>query len=259
MIVCRSCGEIEKIRRSGRATAAALDALIKAVTVGATTKEIDAYAEELIRKQGGEPAFLGYNGFPGSVCASLNEEVVHGLPANRRLVEGDLLKIDIGARVEGWYADMACTVPVGAVSQQARALVDTTRSALQAGIAAVRPGGHVSDIGNAVQAVVEAAGFSVVRALVGHGVGARLHEEPPVPNFGKRGQGPILKPGMVLAIEPMVNVGGWRVRTQPDGWTVVTEDGSLSAHFEHTVAITAGGCEILTVADGLVSAAAAAL
>ncbi|MBC5824137.1 MAG: type I methionyl aminopeptidase [Candidatus Eremiobacteraeota bacterium] len=249
MTTCRSAREIDCLRIAGRVTARALEALVKSVVPGATTGEIDAYAEELIRKQGGEPAFLGYHGFSGSICASVNDEVVHGIPGRRKLIAGDLLKIDIGARVDGWYGDMACTVAVGEISPQARRLVETTKESLLAGIAVVRPGAHVSDIGHAVQGVVERQGFSVVRALVGHGVGRQLHEEPPVPNYGKPGNGVVLKPGMVLAVEPMVNAGSWQVRTNPDGWTVVTAQGCLSAHFEHTIAVTALGCEILTVSS----------
>ncbi len=249
MIPCKSPREIEKMRVSGRVTARALAEVVKAVRPGVTTKEIDGYAEDLIRKEGGEPAFLGYQGFGASICASINDEVVHGVPSARRLKDGDLLKIDIGARVDGWYGDMACTVTVGNVSDEAQRLVRVTREALQAGISAVRPGAYVSDIGHAVQTFVEAQRFSVVRALVGHGIGKALHEEPPVPNYGKQGKGSVLKPGMVLAIEPMVNAGTWQVRTQSDGWTVVTADGRLSAHFEHTVVVARDGYEVLTVPD----------
>jgi methionyl aminopeptidase len=237
------------MRASGRVTARTLDELIVAVKPGMTTKDIDRLAEESIRAQGGEPAFLGYQGFTGSVCSSINEEVVHGIPGSRKLREGDLLKIDIGSLVDGWYSDMACTVPVGEVSDEARKLVDVTEEALRIGIAEVRAGAHISDIGYTVQTFVERSGYSVVRALVGHGIGNRLHEEPPVPNFGRKGTGIVLKPGMVLAIEPMVNAGTWEVRTKPDGWTVVTADGRLSAHFEHTVAVLPDGFEVLTVAD----------
>jgi methionyl aminopeptidase len=220
-----------------------------------TTKEIDALADRLIRDGGGVPAFLGYHGFTGSICASVNDEVVHGIPGTRRLREGDLLKIDIGAVVDGWYSDMACTLAVGQVSKAAQHLMDVTEESLFIGIAAVRPGVHVSDIGNAVQSHVERHGYSVVRALVGHGVGTSLHEDPPVPNFGRKGMGAILKPGMVMAIEPMVNQGAFDVRTLSDNWTVVTKDGKLSAHFEHTVAVQPNGFEILTVVDEAEAAA----
>jgi methionyl aminopeptidase len=249
MITCKTPQEVAKMRASGRVTARALAEIIKAVLPGVTTKEIDKLAEESIRSRGGEPAFLGYQGFIGSVCSSVNEEVVHGIPGNRKLRAGDLLKIDIGSLVDGWYSDMACTVPVGQVSDDAQRLVDVTEESLHVGIAQVRAGAHISDIGAAVQTFVESHGYSVVRALVGHGIGSRLHEEPPVPNFGRKGMGVVLKPGMVLAIEPMVNAGTWDVKTKADGWTVVTTDGRLSAHFEHTVAVLPDGFEVLTVAD----------
>ena len=237
------------MRASGRVTARALGQLVEAVKPGMTTKHIDRMAEQLIRDMGGEPAFLGYQGFKGSVCSSVNDEVVHGIPGDRVLAGGDLLKIDIGSLVDGWYSDMACTVPVGDVSDEARRLVSTTEEALRVGIGQVRAGAHISDIGHAVQSFVESHGFSVVRALVGHGIGSKLHEEPAVPNFGRAGSGIVLKPGMVLAIEPMVNQGTWEVRTKQDGWTVVTADGRLSAHFEHTVAVLPDGFEVLTAAD----------
>lgn len=237
------------MRASGRVTAAALNDLIEAVKPGMTTKDIDQLAEASIRSRGGEPAFLGYHGFTGSVCSSVNDEVVHGIPGSRKLRDGDLLKIDIGALVDGWYSDMACTVGVGEISMEARRLVEVTEESLHVGIREVRPGAHISDIGHAIQTFVEARGYSVVRALVGHGVGEHLHEEPAVPNFGRKGTGVVLKPGMVLAIEPMVNAGTFDVRTKSDGWTVVTADGRLSAHFEHTVAVLPDGFEVLTAAD----------
>ena len=249
MITCNSPQEVAKMRTSGRVTALTLAELIQAVKPGVTTKDIDRLAEASIRRQGGEPAFLGYQGFTGSVCSSVNDEVVHGIPGGRKLREGDLLKIDIGSLVDGWYSDMACTVGVGEIADEARRLVAVTEEALRVGIAEVRSGAHISDIGYAIQTFVEARGYSVVRALVGHGVGNRLHEEPPVPNFGRKGTGVVLKPGMVLAIEPMVNAGTWEVRTKSDGWTVVTADGRLSAHFEHTVAVLPDGYEVLTAAD----------
>jgi methionyl aminopeptidase len=247
MISVKSERDLEKMRISGRVTAHALAELRHAIKPGATTKEIDATADRLIREQGGIPAFLGYHGFAGSICASLNDEVVHGIPAQRKLREGDLFKVDIGAVVDGWYSDMAATFAVGDISPAAKRLMLVTEEALYIGIGAVRAGAHLSDIGNAVQSFVEAQGYSVVRALVGHGVGTHLHEDPAVPNFGRKGMGPILKPGMVFAIEPMVNEGSFDVRTLDDGWTVVTKDGKLSAHFEHTVAVKPAGYEILTV------------
>lgn len=255
MISCKSEAELVKMRLSGAVTARALAQLKSAVRPGASTKEIDVLADRLIREGGGVPAFLGYHGFTGSICASVNDEVVHGIPGGRKLREGDLLKVDIGAVVDGWYSDMACTLEVGRVSEEAQRLMRVTEESLYIGIAAVRPGAHVSDIGNAVQSCVEKHGYSVVRALVGHGVGTHLHEDPAVPNFGRKGMGAILKPGMVVAIEPMVNQGGFEVRTLADEWTVVTSDGKLSAHFEHTVAVTPDGYEILTVVDAAEAAA----
>jgi methionyl aminopeptidase len=248
MITCKSARELDKMRRSGRVTARALERLVGVVKPKVTTQEVNAYADELIRKDGGVPAFLGYHGFAGSICTSVNDEIVHGIPSTRALREGDLFKIDIGALVDGWYSDMAMTVCVGEASPAARRLVEVTKRALGIAIASVRPGAHVSDIGYAVQAFVEREGYSVVRALVGHGIGTALHEDPPVPNYGKPGMGAVLKPGMVFAIEPMVNAGTYRVKTLEDRWTVVTADGELSAHFEHTVAVTPDGFEILTLA-----------
>jgi methionyl aminopeptidase len=255
MIHCKSERELAKMRVSGAVAARALAQVRAEVRPGATTKEIDALADRYIRDGGGVPAFLGYHGFTGSICASVNDEVVHGIPDGRRLREGDLLKIDIGAVVDGWYSDMACTLAVGEVSAQAHRLMQVTEEALYIGLAAARAGEHVSDIGNAVQSYVEGHGYSVVRALVGHGVGTNLHEEPPVPNFGRKGMGALLKPGMVLAIEPMVNQGGFEVRTLDNQWTVVTTDGKLSAHFEHTIAVRANGFEVLTAVDEAEAAA----
>jgi methionyl aminopeptidase len=253
MIACKSAAELAKMRVSGRVNASVLAELCTNVAPGITTKEIDGMAERLIRARGGEPAFLGYHGFSGSICLSINEEVVHGIPGERQLHEGDLLKLDIGSIVDGWYSDMACTVGVGQISSEAKALLEATEEALFVGIREMRPGAHVSDIGFAVQSFVEGRGYSVVRQLVGHGIGRKLHEEPQVPNFGKRGAGVKLKPGMVLAVEPMVNQGEWQVFTKPDKWTVVTADGKLSAHFEHTVAVAPDGYEILTVTDDVMA------
>jgi methionyl aminopeptidase len=249
VITCKTPKEVAMMRASGRVTARALAMLENEVRPGVTTAAIDRLAEEAIRSQGGVPAFLGYQGFTGSVCSSVNDEVVHGIPGKRTLRDGDLLKIDIGSLVDGWYSDMACTLPVGQIAGTARRLIEVTEESLLAGIEQVRPGAHISDIGFAVQRHVESSGFSVVRALVGHGIGSKLHEEPAVPNFGRKGTGVVLKAGMVLAIEPMVNAGTWDVRTKPDGWTVVTADGKLSAHFEHTVAVLPEGFEVLTVVD----------
>lgn len=247
MITCKSAREIERMRHSGRVTANVLEKLKAAVHPGATTQEINAYADELIRAQGGIPAFLGYQGFTGSICTSVNDEIVHGIPGNHKLREGDLFKVDVGSRVDGWFSDMAATVPVGRINHGAQRLIDVTKHALAIAIEQLRPGAHVSDVGHAVQEYVEGQGFSVVRALVGHGIGTALHEEPPVPNYGRPGMGPVLRPGMVVAVEPMVNAGTWRVKTRADRWTVVTADGKLSAHFEHTVAIVNDGFEILTL------------
>jgi len=221
--------------------------LASALRPGITTADLDRLAERLIREAGAEPAFKGYQGFPASICTSINDEVVHGIPSPRRVIrEGDVVSIDVGARYHGYHGDSAATFAVGAVSAEARRLLEVTRRSLEAGIAAARPGHRVGDVGHAVQQVVEAAGFSVVRDYAGHGIGRAMHEDPQVPNYGQPGTGLRLRPGLVLAIEPMVNAGGPAVRTDPDGWTVRTVDGSLSAHFEHTVLITEGEPEVLT-------------
>ena len=247
MIVCRSHAEIEKLRRVNQLVARILAELRAMVRPGVTTQEIDAAAESLVRAAGAEPAFKGYHGYPATVCASLNEQVVHGIPSKRRLAEGDVLSLDMGAKLGGYFGDSAVTLPVGEVSADARQLLKVTEEALFRGIDAVKPGARVSDIGAAVQAHVEAHGFSVVREFVGHGIGTELHEEPQIANYGPPGRGPRLSEGMVLAIEPMVNVGGPETRILGDHWTAVTKDGSLSAHFEHTVVVAPGGCEILTL------------
>lgn len=247
MIVLKSPVEIEMMREAGRVTAVALRLVGEAVRPGITTGELDAIAEEYIRSQGAQPAFLGYHGFPATLCTSVNEQVVHGIPGKRVLNEGDILSVDCGAVVDGFFGDSAMTFPVGTVSAEARALMDATRASLEAGIAKMRPNMRLYDIGAAVQQVAEAAGFSVVREYVGHGIGRAMHEDPQVPNFGQSGRGAQLKPGMVFAVEPMVNAGGFEVRSLDDGWTVVTADGSLSAHFEHTIAVTEDGPVILTV------------
>jgi methionyl aminopeptidase len=218
------------------------------VAPGVTTLDIDEVAERRVREAGGVPAFKGYHGYPATICASLNEQVVHGIPSSKRpLVEGDILSIDMGAQLDGFFGDCAVTVPVGQVSAEAGLLLKVTEEALFHGIDAVKPGARVSDIGAAVQRHVEGHGFSVVREFVGHGIGTALHEEPQIANYGPGGRGPRLVEGMVLAIEPMVNVGKPAVKVLNDGWTAVTRDGSLSAHFEHTVVVTRDGCEILTL------------
>ncbi|MGH7394589.1 MAG: type I methionyl aminopeptidase [Candidatus Methylomirabilales bacterium] len=238
--------EIELLRKANRLVAEALQAVAARVAPGVRTRDLDTFAEEYLRKRGAQPAFKGYRNYPFSLCVSVNEEVVHGLPSERRLKAGDLVSLDLGTIVEGYYGDFALTVPVGEVSEVAARLLRVTEEALLRGIGAVRIGGHLSDISHAVQCHVEAHGFSVVRIFVGHGIGKALHEDPQIPNYGPPGTGPRLRPGMVLAIEPMVNAGGPEVEILPDNWTAVTKDRSLSAHFEHTIALTEEGVEILT-------------
>ncbi len=249
-MILKSSWEIDLMRKSGRIVAEALDRLTKLAEPGITTLELDRFAEEYILKRGGKPAFKGYRGYPYTLCASVNEQVVHALPSGRKLREGDIVSLDLGAIVDGYYGDAAVTVPVGSVSEEARCLMAITQGALWRAIEAARPGNRLSDISHAVQSAVEAQGFSVVRLFVGHGIGRSLHEEPQIPNFGPPGQGPLLKPGLVLAIEPMVNAGGPEVAILADQWTAVTCDRSLSAHFEHTVALTEEGVEILTSVNG---------
>lgn len=247
MIVCRSSSEIEKLRRVNQLVAQVLAELRRMAAPGVTTEDIDRAAERLGRAEGAEPAFKGYHGYPATVCVSANEQVVHGIPSKRPLVEGDILSIDMGAKLDGFFGDCAVTVPIGRVSPEAIELLRVTEEALFHGIEAVKPGARVSDIGAAVQQHVEAHGFSVVREFVGHGIGTSLHEEPQIANYGPGGRGPRLAEGMVLAIEPMVNAGKPAVKVLSDGWTAVTRDGSLSAHFEHTVVVAATGREILTL------------
>jgi methionyl aminopeptidase len=239
--------ELDKIRESAQIVGRCLLLLGKEVRPGITTQELDRIAEEYIRSQGGEPAFKGYRGYPASICASINEEVVHGIPSGKRVVkEGDVVSLDIGVKKAGFYGDAARTFAVGAVSEAAQRLLEATERSLYEGIDQARPGGRVSDISSAIEREVKRSGYSVVRALVGHGVGRELHEEPQVPNYGRPGEGPRLRTGMVLAIEPMVNLGGADVVTLADQWTVVSADRSLSAHFEHTVAIGEEGPIILS-------------
>ena len=254
MIVYKSPGDLERMRRAGRIVAGTIDRVLEAVRPKVSTAELDAVAEAYIRDQGATPSFKGYGGngarvpFPASICTSINDEIVHGIPSNERTVaEGDLLKLDFGAIWEGFHGDSATTVIVGdPPTAEADKLVRVTEEALEAGIEQIRPGGRLSDIGAAVEQVASGAGFEVVREYVGHGIGRSLHEDPQIPNYGRPGRGPVLKPGLVVAVEPMVNVGGWETRVLADGWTVVTEDGSLSAHFEHTIAVTEDGHEVLT-------------
>jgi methionyl aminopeptidase len=244
------------MRAAGRLVGEVLTALAARVAPGVSTGELDAIAEQMIGDAGGTPAFKGYHGYPATICSSINEEVIHGIPSRRRrLEEGDVVSLDVGASLEGYYGDSAVTVPVGRVSEEAARLLRVTEEALHKAIDAVRPGARVSDIGHAVQQHVEAHGFSVVREFVGHGIGQRMHEEPQVPNYGDAGRGPRLAEGMVLAIEPMVNAGKPAVKVLSDGWTAVTRDKSLSAHFEHTVAVTAEGAWILTAREVPVPAA----
>lgn len=247
MIVLKSPREIELIRAGGGILAEAIEMLRDLIKPGVSTKEIDLEVEELIRKRGARPAFKGYRGFPATVCVSINEEVVHGIPAaHRRLQEGDVVGLDLGCIVEGYYADAAVTLAVGEIAPDVQRLLNVTRESLGHGIAQARPGNRLGDISSTIQQHVEGHGFAVVRAFVGHGIGRALHEDPQIPNFGEPGRGPILKVGMCLAIEPMVTMGTWDVRILDDGWTAVTADGSLAAHFEHTIAIMEAGPEILT-------------
>ena len=257
MIVCRSAVEIDRLRAANQFVAGVLAELEAAVAPGVTTADLDALAERLIRARGAEPAFKGYRGYPATLCASINDEVVHGIPsATRALKEGDIISLDIGAKLQGFFGDSAVTVAVGAVPEKTATLLRVTREALEHGIARARAGGRLSDISHAVQAWVESHGFSVVREFVGHGIGEKLHEEPQIPNYGQPGRGPRLAEGMVLAIEPMVAMGRPETRVLQDGWTAVTRDGSLAAHFEHTIAITAGDPLVLTARNGATAAAA---
>jgi methionyl aminopeptidase len=255
VIVCKSPREIEQMRRANELVADVLAELAAMVKPGVTTAELDAAAERMVRAAGAEPAFKGYRGYPATLCASVNDEVVHGIPANRALAAGDIISLDMGVKLDGFYGDSAVTVPVGTITADVERLLTITREALHKGIEQARPGGRVSDIGHAIQEHVEAAGFSVVREFVGHGIGTSLHEEPQIPNYGTPGRGSRLAEGMVLAIEPMVNAGKAAVKVLADGWTAVTKDGSLSAHFEHTVAVTETGCRVLTLRDQVVAGA----
>ena len=246
MIICKSPVEIEKMRDASALVAEVLAELAGMVAPGISTLDLDREAERLVRAAGAEPAFKGYRGYPCTLCASVNEQVIHGIPNKRPLVEGDVVSLDMGVKKHGFFGDSAVTVPVGRVSEEAQLLLRVTQESLEKGIEQVRLGGRVSDIGHAIQKHVEAHGFSVVREFVGHGIGASLHEEPQIANYGDPGRGPRLAEGMTLAIEPMVNVGKAAVKMLSDGWTAVTRDGSLSAHFEHTVAVTKDGPLVLT-------------
>ena len=247
MVLLKSPAELEKMRRAGAVVAQVLIEIADLVKPGATTADLDVFAQTRTKELGAKPAFKGYHGFPATLCVSVNEEVVHGIPSKKRILkDGDIVGIDFGVILDGWFGDSARTFPVGKVSPEARKLLEITEKSLHLGIDQARAGNHLFDIGHAVQNFVESHGYSVVREFVGHGIGKSLHEDPQVPNFGIRGKGMLLKPGMVLAIEPMINAGKPEVRVLSDGWTAVTVDQALSAHFEHTVAITEQGPEILT-------------
>ncbi|HHY39818.1 MAG TPA: type I methionyl aminopeptidase [Syntrophaceticus sp.] len=246
MIVLKSAQEIKYMRQAGKVVAQTLHELGKRVKPGVTTGELNEFADEFIRKAGCVPAFLNYQGFPASICTSINNEVVHGIPGLRKLENGDIISIDVGAFYKGYCGDAACTFPVGDISPEAERLLEVTRQSLYIGIEKAVSGNRIGDIGAAIQTFVEDKGYHVVRAFVGHGIGQKMHEDPQVPNFGTPGRGPRLEPGMTLAIEPMVNIGTYDVAIMPNNWTVVTKDGSLSAHFEHTVLVTGGKPEILT-------------
>ena len=251
MIIVKSPREIDLMRRAGRITAGARTVARQMIRPGITTKEIDNEVHRFITKNGAYPTFLGYGGFPASACISVNDEIIHGIPGARVIREGDIVSVDVGATIGGFTGDCAGTYPCGQVSEQAQKLMEVTRRSFFEGIRFARKGYRISDIGHAVQQCAESNGFSVVRAYVGHGVGRELHEDPEVPNFGESGHGPRLIPGMTIAVEPMVNVGTWDIRVLANDWTVVTKDGSLSAHYENTILITGGEPEILTMAEDL--------
>jgi methionyl aminopeptidase len=245
-IVIKSAREIEIMHQAGRIVAETLALLAENVRPGITTRELDELTFRTITKQGATPSFKGYRGYPASLCASINDEVVHGIPDKRVLKEGEIISLDVGAYYKGLHGDAAVTVPVGKINSRTQALLDACKAGLAAAIAAAKAGSRIGDISSAVQTEVEARGFSVVREYTGHGVGRDLHEDPLVPNYGEPHQGVVLRPGMTLALEPMINMGAWAVKVKPNGWTVVTRDGSWSAHFEHSVAITEGDADILT-------------
>ncbi|MBI5399828.1 type I methionyl aminopeptidase [Candidatus Saganbacteria bacterium] len=245
-IKLKSLAEVAVIRQACQIVARALEEMARQVKPGVTTGDLDNFAEKLIREAGAEPVFIGYRGYRHATCISVNEEIVHGIPGSRVLQEGDIVSLDVGSRYHGYCGDTAATVAVGKINAKAARLLRTTKEALRAAIRQAQPGKHLGDISAAIQRVAEAKGYSVVRELYGHGVGVELHEDPLVPNFGRIGEGPLLKAGMVLAVEPMLNVGTWRIKTLNDGWTVVTTDRQLSCHFEHTIFINESGPEILT-------------
>ncbi len=248
MVILKTKGEIEIMRRAGRVVAEVLDMVEKTIEPGMTTSQLDMLIEDFIRSLGAIPGFKNYQGFPASACISINDEVVHGIPGKRVIMERDIVSVDVGSIVDGFYGDSARTYAIGEVSEEKLRLMENTQKSLAAGIDKARKGNKLGEISAAVQAVAEAEGYGVVRQLVGHGIGRNMHEEPQVPNFGSPNDGPVLKIGMVLAIEPMINLGTYQVKTLPDGWTIVTADGKASAHYEHTIAITDDGPDILTVA-----------
>lgn len=249
-VTVKSPRELDLMRQAGRVVGQTIEALVRDLEPGLRTKDLDEIARREIKLLGGEPAFLGYLGFPATICVSVNEEIVHGIPGERMLVSGDLVKLDVGAIVGGLYADSAVSVEVGECSSEAQILLEMTQEALRVGIAAARSGARIGDIGAAIQRFTEDRGYNVVREYVGHGIGRQLHEEPQVPNYGVPHKGALLRPGMTLAIEPMLNMGTWRTRVLEDRWTVVTADGKLSGHFEHTLAITDGDAEVFTQRSG---------
>jgi methionyl aminopeptidase len=246
MIPLKSEQELAMLKKSGKILGKAMQRLQGFIKPGVMTSEIDRLAAELLKQEGAVPAFKGYRGFPANICTSINEEVVHGIPSDRVLKEGDIISLDLGVDYQGYFSDAAVTLPVGRINAQVKKLIEVTKKALSEGIKQAKQDNHLSDISYAIQTYVEGHGFSVVRQFIGHGIGCSLHEEPEIPNFGRPHQGPLLKSGMVLAIEPMVNMGSWECRILENGWTAVTKDGLASAHFEHTLAITDKGPEILT-------------
>lgn len=247
MIIYKSAEEILGMRRSNQIVGQVLSELAGIIKPGIQTKDLDSYAEERAREMGSVPAFKGYRGYPASLCTSINEEIVHGIPSSRVLREGDILSLDFGVILDGFYGDAAVTYPVGRISNQAEKLIEAAKTSFFRGLEQVKVGNRISDISHAVQTYVEAQGYSVIRSFVGHGIGFSLHEEPQIPNFGSPGRGPRIKPGMTLAIEPMIAAGNWEVKVLDDNWTAVTQDHSLSAHYENTIAVTEEGVEVLSL------------
>lgn len=246
MIELKSASELDSLHRANCVVHRALSAVREAAAPGVSTGELDRLAEGIIRESGGQPAFKGYRGFPATLCTSINDVIVHGIPSDKaRLKAGDILSVDCGVVLEGFYGDAAITIGIGEIGEEAAELMDITRRCLDEAVKQVRPGGHIGDLGAAVQGLAEPAGYGVVREFVGHGIGRALHEDPQIPNYGVNGRGQLMKPGLVIAIEPMITVGSWRVRVDEDGWTARTEDGRLAAHFEYSVAVTSDGHRVL--------------